>query len=269
MSSTNSYIRKLIDTDVLREPVIRSVVKALKLPATSEGLDVGCGIGLQTLLLCEEIGPDCHVTGLDISSEFLKYASEVIGKSGKANQISLKQGDFNNLPFEDNRFDWVWSMDCAGYATGNKYRTIKELARVIKPGGTLAIAAWSSQQLLPGYPLLEAKLNTTYSGILPFRQGNNPDEHFFRALGWFREAGLVERRAMAFAGSVHAPLTDDIRKSLISLIGMRWENVESELSQKEKDLFRLLTDPESPEFILNLKDYYAFFTYSLFYGNTT
>jgi demethylmenaquinone methyltransferase/2-methoxy-6-polyprenyl-1,4-benzoquinol methylase len=47
---------------------------------------------------------------------------------------------------------------------------------------------------------------------------------------------------------------------------MRWPDVEPELSKEDVELYRRLTDPDSPGFILNLPDYYGFYTYSVFRG---
>ena len=87
-----------------------------------------------------------------------------------------------------------------------------------------------------------------------------------RALGWFREAGLEDPTARTFAGEVYAPLSDDFRSALIALFQMRWPGVESELAEEDWAEYRRLCLPESPDFILNLPDYYAFYTYSLFSG---
>jgi len=113
---------------------------------------------------------------------------------------------------------------------------------------------------------LEARLNATSLGIAPFVKGKRPESHFFRALGWFRKAGLEEPTAQTFVGDAHAPLSDDIRSALISLFQMRWGEPRSELSPEEWEEYQLLSHPQSPHFILNLPDYYAFFTYSLFRG---
>jgi len=172
----------------------------------------------------------------------------------------------NNLPFDDDTFNWVWSANCAGYAPGEPLPLLKELARVVKPGGSVIILAWSSQQLLPGYPMLEAHLNATSSGIAPFARGMRPERHFQRMMGWFRRAGMEEVTARTFAGDVSAPLSGEIRSALAAIFEMRWVDVEPELSEDDWAEYRRLCLPASPDFILNLPDYYAFYTYSMFRG---
>ena len=263
---TTTYAHKLYLSDFLREPVIRSAIRALQLPSGSRGLDAGCGIGSHTLLLAEAVGPSGQVTGLDLSSEFLIRAREIAEKSDLSEQVSFQEGDINKLPFDNDTFDWIWSVDCVGYAYGEPLPLVKELARVVKPGGSVAILMWSSQQLLPGHPLLEARLNATSFGIAPFVKGMRPELHFMRAMGWFRDAGLKEPTAKTFVGEVNAPLSDDIRSALVSLFQMRWGEPQSELTQEDWAEYRRLCQPESSDFILNLPDYYAFFTYSMFHG---
>jgi len=245
---------------------MRRVVRALNLPPGSRGLDVGCGIGLQAMLLAEAVGESGHVTGIDLSLEFLDCARSIVEKAGISEQVSFHEGDMNNLPFNDATFDWVWSANCVGYAPGEPLPLLKELARVVKPGGSVIILAWSSQQLLPGYPVLEAHLNATSSGIAPFVEGTAPEMHFSRMAGWFRRAGMEEVTARTFAGDVSAPLSDEIRSALAALIEMRWVDVGAELSEGDWAEFQRLCLAESSDFILDLPDYYAFYTYSMFRG---
>jgi ubiquinone/menaquinone biosynthesis C-methylase UbiE len=262
----DAYAQQLAVCNPLIEPVIPSAIQALQLPPGSRGLDAGCGIGLQALLLAEAVGPAGHVTGLDLAPQFLVDAREIAEKAGLSERISFQQGDVNRLPFDDDTFDWVWSANCVGYHPAEPLPWLRELARVVKPGGSVAILAWSSQQLLPGYPLLEARLNATSSGIAPFVKGKRPELHFLRALGWFREAGLEEPTAQTFVGDAHAPLSDDMRSALMALLEMRWPGVQSEVSQEDWAEYQRLCQPESADFILDLPDYYAFFTYSMFQG---
>ena len=265
---TESYIQSLLVSDPLRESTIRAMIKALQLPKGSRGLDAGCGIGLQCLLLAKEVGPTGHVTGLDISAEMLNLGMKIVKDAGLSERISFREGDVTNLPFDNNAFDWVWSTDCVGYSPLEPLPLLKELTRVVKPGSIVSIAAFCSEKLLPGYPRLEARLGATSAGIAPFVHGKNPDFHFLRMLGWFRKLGLRESKAKVFADSVYAPLNDEVRNALVSLFEQRWPDVSNELSSDDLVEFQRLCLPDSPDFILNLPYYYAFFNYTLFWGKT-
>jgi demethylmenaquinone methyltransferase/2-methoxy-6-polyprenyl-1,4-benzoquinol methylase len=219
--------------------------------------------------LAEAVSPGGHVTGVDLSPDLLAQAGKRAGASPFSANVSFREGNINKLPFEDDRFDWLWSVDCAGYVPAEPLPLLKELARVVKPGGCVAILAWTSQQLLPGYPELEARLNATKQGIAPFARGRPPARHFLRALGWFRDAGLQESAVQTFAGDVHAPLSEDIRSALAALLEMRWGDPRSELSEEDGEAFQRLCTPDSPDFVIDLPDYYAFFTYSMFWGRVS
>ena len=160
--------KKLDQTFVLREPAIRSAIRTLQFVPNSHGLDIGCGIGNITGLLAESIAPRGRVTGVDISPDMVACARDAAEKAGLTKQLSFHLGDMKDLPFDDDTFDWVWSMDCVGYAPIEPLPLIEELVRVTKPSGRIALLAWSSQQLLPGHPALEARLNATSVGIAPF-----------------------------------------------------------------------------------------------------
>jgi len=263
---TDSYINNLLLANPIRVSILCSEIETLELPSGSRGLDAGCGIGLQCIQLAEAVGLTGHVTGVDVSSEFLNRGWEIAKKADLSERISFQEGDIANLPFDSNTFDWAWSADCVGYGPRKPLPLLKELVRVVKPGGTVAISAWSSENLLPGYPRLEAHLRATSAGIAPFIQGSNPDTHFLRALNWFHKLGLKEPKAKVFSDSFSSPLSNEIRNALITIFNMRWPDIEPELSSAEKKKFRKLCLPDSPEFILNLPDYYAFFTYTLFWG---
>ena len=262
----HSYAHKLYLADFLRAPAIRSAILALQLSQGSRGLDAGCGTGSNTLLLAEAVAPGGHVTGLDLSPELLSYARETAEKSSLSQNVSFLQGDVERIPFDNGTFDWAWSADCVGVIPVRPLPLLGELARVVKPGGSIIILMWSSQQLLPGYPKLEARLNATSQGIAPFATGVSPELHFMRTLGVFQKIGLKDAGAWTFAGSSHAPLSDNVRNALISFLDMRWGKPQSELSQEDWVEYQRLCQPESPDFILNLPDYYAFFTYSMFRG---
>ena len=264
--STDLYIQRLLESNPLREPLLRTVIQSLSLPRGSAGLDAGCGIGLQTLLLVEAVGPEAHITGVDILPELLTYGENLIQQQGLSERISFREADVSHLPFADDTFDWVWSADCVGYPAGELELLLRELIRVVRPGGDMILLGWSSQQLLPGHPLLEARLNATCSGYIPFLKEKAPEQNFMRASHWLHRAGLENVCAQTFVGDVHSPISNDVRTALISLFEMLWGTPEPETSPEDWRQYQLLCKSESPSFILNIPDYYAFFTYTVFRG---
>src|SRR5687768_2456389 len=102
MTDTNAYIQKLLEANPLREPVLRAMIRNLELPLGSHGLDAGCGIGLQTLLLAEAVGPRGHITGMDILPELLAFGEDMVRRVHLSERITFRQGDVSCLPFPDN-----------------------------------------------------------------------------------------------------------------------------------------------------------------------
>lgn len=264
MSDTELYIQRLLETNPLREPLLRSVIQSLQLPAGSCGLDAGCGIGLQSLLLAEAVGENGHITGLDVLPELLAFASNRVAVAGLSSRIVFREGDVNHLPFDDGSFDWVWSADCVGYPAGELGQTLQDLVRVVRPGGRIFLIGWTSQQLLPGYPLLEARLNGTCSGYLPFLKDRPPEQNFMRALSTLRQTGLEETRAQTFIRDIQAPLCNEERAALTSLFEMLWGSPQPEVAPEDWLEYLRLCQPASAEFILDIPDYYGFFTCTLF-----
>jgi len=251
----------------LRDPAIREAIQMLDLPEGSNGLDAGCGIGSHTVLLAEAVGLAGGVTGLELFADFVTHAQDQARRAGLPDRIAIRQGNVNSMPFDDESSDWAWSVDCVGQVSiGKPLDGLRELARVVRPGGRVAILGYSSQMLLPGHAALEARLNAMASATTALAEGKAPQAHFTRALGWFQAAGLEEPTARTVVCTVHAPLDDGFRRCLISLCGMLWGEMLSRMDDADRSEYLRLTDPESPDFILNEMDYYAFFTYSLFEG---
>jgi SAM-dependent methyltransferase len=268
-----SYLSMAASLHHLTEPAIRGAISALHLPAGSRGLDAGCGVGDHTLWLAEAVSPDGHVTGIDISRDCLHRARAISSGADIGNQLALLRADMNRLPFVDNAFDWAWSADALwigakslGFPSERPWPVINELTRVVKPGGVLALLFWSNQLLLPGYPLLEGRLDATRAANYPIAEDSAPEMHIMRTLGWLHAAGLKKPKALTLVANAQAPLNDIDRDALAASFQMLWGKAQSELTADDWEGFQRLCQPESPDFILNLPDYYGFITYTLFCG---
>ena len=266
MSSTEKYLRNLELSNIYREPIIKTIIHSLQLLSDSKGLDVGCGTGFYTLMLAEAAGVCSHVTGLDIEEGFLEKGRSLALMSGLSERVTFRRGNIRNLPFEENIFDWAFSMDLVGNLKIDPVILLKEMTRTVKPGGMIYILNWSSQTLLPGSPILDARLNATSSGIAPFEPKMKPELHNMCALEWFEKANLSETRARTFISDINTPLSQEMRHALADLFEMRWGKDNLELLEEDKAEYQRLCRVDSPDFILNKPWYYGFFTYSLFCG---
>ena len=266
MDNTAEYIKRLELSNIYREPVIRTVVQSLPFPPESKGLDAGCGTGLYTLMLAGEAGIRSHVTGLDYEAAFIKKARSRALKADQTDSVTFVHGDVLKPPFAKNTFDWVFSMDLVGHLQTDPVLMLQKLAGIVKPGGMLYMLNWSSQRLLPGYPVLEARLNATSSGLAPFAPQRDPELHPMCALHWLEQAGLRETGARTFAGDINAPLNPDMQTALADLFAMRWGQDNPELSDDDNMNYRRLCIDSSPDTLLNKPWYHGFFTYTLFYG---
>ncbi len=97
-------------------------------------LDLGCGIGGASRFIVDCY--DCKVTGIDLTAEYIEAARCISEKVGIKN-VDFKQADATELPFEDNVFDVVWTQHVQ-MNIEDKTRYVKEIARVLKPGGKVA-----------------------------------------------------------------------------------------------------------------------------------
>jgi SAM-dependent methyltransferase len=273
INETEAYARRLAALDPLRSLAMRAAIEALQLPEGSRGLDAGCGIGLQALLLAQTVGSAGHVTGLDQKPAFLVRAQAAAERAGLANRCSFRQGDLCALPYDDGTFDWLWCADALwpgpkelGCPVQDPLPVVREFARVVRPGGIVALIYWSAQKLLPGYPLLEARLDGTSVPTAPFREGMPPEAHVLRAMGWLRAVGLQECTARTFVAEVHAPLSDELRDALAAAMDMFWGQAHAEVSAEDWAQFQSLCRHESLQCILDVPEYYGFLTYTLFCG---
>lgn len=109
---------------------------AAGLDATKRVLDVGSGVGGTSRCLAKEFG--CRVTGIDLTEDYCRAATLLTAKTGLADLVDYRQGDATHLPFDDASFDVVWTEHVA-MNIPDKSLLYREMHRVLRPGGTLAI----------------------------------------------------------------------------------------------------------------------------------
>ncbi|MCQ3973432.1 MAG: methyltransferase type 11 [Anaerolineae bacterium] len=126
---------------MMRESTFKqALVRQARVAKRQRVLDLGCGTATLTLLI-KETHPETQVTGLDGDPKAFEIARDKVARSGLA--VALDEGMAFNLPYPDNSFDRVFSSLLFHHLTReDKERTLKEVHRVLRPGGALHVADW-------------------------------------------------------------------------------------------------------------------------------
>ena len=106
-------------------------------------IDVGCGIGGSTLHLAQKFGS--IATGITLSPVQASRAQERAAEIGLDSRVHFEVANALEMPFEDNTFDLVWSLE-SGEHMPDKTKFIAECYRVLKPGGKMILATWCHRE---------------------------------------------------------------------------------------------------------------------------
>jgi demethylmenaquinone methyltransferase/2-methoxy-6-polyprenyl-1,4-benzoquinol methylase len=193
----------------------RFAMKHVPLGPGGTALDVACGTGDWTLALARRTGPSGHVVGIDFCEEMLDVAKEKAERRGLLGKpIQLQVGDAMDLPFEDSRFD----VATIGFALRNVpdiLTVLKEMTRVVKPGGKVVSLELSKPEfppfravyylyfnhVLPWIGTLAVRNKEPYAW-LPESLKDFPDRRGLEEL--FRQAGLKDVRSFPLTGGIAA-----------------------------------------------------------------
>ncbi len=113
----------------------RAMIDAVAATSPSSVLDVATGPAGVALQLADRT--PAHVTGIDLTPEMLLAGAANVARLGQSNRISLVLGRAEDLPFDNATFDALTFTYLLRYVS-NPASTLRELARVVKPGGAIA-----------------------------------------------------------------------------------------------------------------------------------
>ena len=110
-------------------------------------LDLGSGAGIDLLLAARKVGPTGRVIGVDMTDEMIAKANENIAAS-KLQNVAVRKGIIEELPVDTASVDWVIS-NCVINLSPEKPRVFREIARVLKSGGTMIVSDIVAENLPP------------------------------------------------------------------------------------------------------------------------
>jgi SAM-dependent methyltransferase len=179
-------------------------------------LDHACGAGMDLLIAARRIGPQGLSIGVDMTPLMREVAMESAREAGLADRVEIREGLFEELPIDDASVDVVISNGVLNLSP-DKRQALREIVRVLRPGGRLYLADVVVQRELT----LSARSNpeiwaACVGGALP-----EPE-----LLALVAEAGLVggtiHARFSSFSGaSAEARVSADLRLSAVNFSARR------------------------------------------------
>ncbi len=185
-------------------PLTEALIRDAGIGEGQTVLDVAGGAGEPSLTIAERVGPAGAVTCTDAVAEMVATAESEAQRRGLTN-ISFQQCVADSLPFESNSFDAVVCRLGVMFFP-DPLAALREMLRVAKPGGSLALAVWDRDELNP-FTQIVSKVISRYVDSPP-ADADAPNA--FR----FAESGKL-------AGILKAAGADEVPAQMIIVTGKK------------------------------------------------
>jgi SAM-dependent methyltransferase len=196
----------------------RDIIRAMFMPLTDalmedahivkgkSVLDVAGGNGEPSITVAERVGPNGSVTCTDFAAEMVEAAKAAAARRSITN-ITFRQCSADALPFADSTFDVAVSRLGAMFFP-DPLAGLREMLRVVKPGGPVAFVVWRAAELNPFFSVT-SEIVARYVEPAP-EDPDAPNAFRFaesgKLAGLLKEAGAVDVRERILKSEIAAPV---------------------------------------------------------------
>jgi SAM-dependent methyltransferase len=239
-----------------RAPELRAILDMLPLTQNDSVLDLACGDGWYSI----EFACRVHeVVAVDLSPAYLDLARRNAVTAQQTERIRFEQANAEALPFADNMFDLTWCAQ-SFYSLPDPLAALREMARVTRPGGCVAVLENDTLHhlLLPWPAELELAVRQAQLQALAVRSAEQGTDKFYigrNLCGVFRRVGIEPCEIRAIPVERSAPLSADEELFLQFHFADLRECVWPYLDKPTREAFDMLFDEESPLYLLRQPDF--------------
>jgi ubiquinone/menaquinone biosynthesis C-methylase UbiE len=220
------------------------LVEVAALQPSERVLDIACGTGIVARTAARKLGSGGSVVGLDLSAPMLAVARTAATAEGMT--VEWREGSAAKLPLPDGAFDIVFCQQGLQFFP-DRPAALREMFRVLSPGGRLVLSVWREIERSPGFAVLAQALTHHIgpeAGTLmtsgPFSLSNPEELHALLAMAGFNDIGIHPAAKIlrypspdefvlhyaagsALAGAV-AGADDNARAALIAEVGEKLQS---------------------------------------------
>ena len=230
-------------------PLTEALIEQAKIDAGQKVLDIAGGAGEPSLTIAARVGPGGSVTCTDAVAEMVDAARHEAKRRGLTN-VQFQQCTADALPFPDDSFDTIVCRLGLMFVS-DPAAAVREMLRVAKPGGRLALAVWHKSDINPFCYLVTNVMAQHVPS--PPADPDAPNAFRFAETGKLAKimtdagASEVEERVVSF--NIEAPLTppqfwtmrsltsDTLREKLGKLSADERAQIAGEIEQSVREFF--------------------------------
>lgn len=234
---------------LLFAPLTEAMIERAGIHEGQSVLDVAGGAGEPSLTIAERVGPTGTVMCTDAIAEMVEAARHEGDRRGLKN-VQFRQCPAAALPFPDNSFD-VLVCRLGAMFFRDALGSMREMLRVVKPGGSLTFAVWYKSDVNPFCHLVSGVMEQHVKAPAP--DPDAPNAFRFAELGKLadvmKQAGAVDVRDEVVSFDLEAPLSalefwtmrsqtsDTLREKLAKLPEAEQTQIAAEVEQAVKPFF--------------------------------
>ena len=237
------------------EPELAAAIRRFDLAPDASVLDSPCGDGFYTNLFAKHLR-DGTLAAADLSQAYLDHAKHAVADVSPELDVQFVKADAYKLPFDDSSFDLVWCAQSM-ISLDDPPCAIREMARVLKPGGRVAVLETDDYHyvLLPWPVTLELAVQNALRERCKRKYGTGAKLAQSRKLrAEFLAAGLNPTGKTTVVADRVAPFGPSEREFLLHYFDHLREFVQPELKAGEREEFERFTSAEGDESFLNGTD---------------